>query len=447
MPLLNISTTDAITRWPAHLPLCALTSESQGRWSTHSLLASPDAPIIIPQSDPDPLARLAHHLQSTACSSAASHDPNPGPFGPGWLIALSYELGHALEPTTRPAHFTTDNPWPFSIVLWRCPWLLKRSSPHGPWSLTGTPNPAADEILRALTSTSPPPPSAHISNLRHQTTAADFQRAVRRAVEYIHAGDIFQANLSHRLLADFSGSPRALFASMLIAAQPWYAAFLELESPDTRRAVISASPELLLQFEPQARSLITRPIKGTRPASSGRHSLENSPKDHAELNMIVDLMRNDLGRVAEPGSVRVVDPRAIEHHAHNADHAPPDAGILHTTATIHARLRDNLSFIDALRAVFPGGSITGAPKVRAMQIIAELERRPRGLYTGSIGYISDHGHAVLNIAIRTAVVASDQLSYDIGAGIVADSDPHAEYLETLDKARILLDLAPSHEHT
>ena len=178
--------------------------------------------------------------------------------------------------------------------------------------------------------------------------------------------------------------------------------------------------------------MVTRPIKGTRPRGSDAEEdrrlaaeLAASPKDRAELTMIVDLERNDLGRVCRYGTVRVIDPLAVESFAQ----------VHHLVATVEGRLRAGLGPVDVIRAVFPGGSITGAPKIRAMEIIDELEPTRRSLYTGAIGYLSRGGTSGFNIAIRTMTVEGDRVSYQVGGGIVADSDPQAEYEETLHKGR------------
>ncbi|MEM1213940.1 MAG: anthranilate synthase component I family protein, partial [Planctomycetota bacterium] len=199
------------------------------------------------------------------------------------------------------------------------------------------------------------------------------------------------------------------------------------------RTLISASPELFLELNADRR-VTTRPIKGTRPAQTPTEQLRDSLKDQAELNMIVDLLRNDLGRVARFGSVRVAQPRTIESHP----------TVHHAVATVQAQLRPGLGLVDLIRATFPGGSITGAPKIRAMQIIDELEPVRRGPYCGAVGLI-DGPSAWLNITIRTALVEQDpagrgRLDFSVGGGIVADSDPAAEQQECLDKAAALLDV-------
>ena len=242
---------------------------------------------------------------------------------------------------------------------------------------------------------------------------------MRRALEYIRAGDVYQVNLTHPLRAPFEGSARALAADAIERTGAWYGGYLE--TPE--RAIVSTSPELLASVAPGGR-VVSRPIKGTRPAG-GEAELERSDKDAAELAMIVDLMRNDLGRVCRLGGVRVEAGREIEAHA----------AVAHGVATVAGELRPDASWEDILRAVFPAGSITGAPKVRAMQIIDELEPEPRGAYCGSLAWFGDDGSMDLSVAIRTAEIVGGELRYGVGAGIVADSDPASEWRETLDKAR------------
>jgi len=184
----------------------------------------------------------------------------------------------------------------------------------------------------------------------------------------------------------------------------------------------------------------TKPIKGTRPRSGGIDpaslqadqknfdELVNSEKEQAELNMIIDLERNDLGRICKYGTIKVTQPRTIESYP----------TVFHAVATVEGQLREKISFCDILRAMFPGGSITGAPKVSAMKIIDQTEPTARGVYTGSIGYIGIDGDVSLNIAIRTIIIKGDKAFAQVGGGIVADSDPDAEWEETLVKARALL---------
>ncbi|MBV8782496.1 MAG: anthranilate synthase component I family protein, partial [Phycisphaerae bacterium] len=193
-------------------------------------------------------------------------------------------------------------------------------------------------------------------------------------------------------------------------------------------AIVSNSPELFIDVDTQ-RTIRTRPIKGTRPRQLGmERELLDSAKDAAELNMIIDLERNDLGRICQIGSVRVEQPRMIEAHP----------TVYHGVATVSAKLCDDVGFVEILRAMFPGGSITGAPKIRAMQIIDELEAARRGVYCGAIGWLGSGGVMQFNVAIRTIVIRDEVATFSVGGGIVADSEPDAEYEETIVKAKAML---------
>jgi para-aminobenzoate synthetase component I len=247
-------------------------------------------------------------------------------------------------------------------------------------------------------------------------------------LEYIAAGDVFQVNLSQRFTARGEFDPLDVFLRLRNSSPAPFSAFLRWDD----LAVVSASPEWF--YQTRADNIVTRPIKGTRPRGQSEEDdarlaaeLAASPKDRAELTMIVDLERNDIGRVCQYGSVVVKDALQVESFAQ----------VHHLVATVEGRLRPDVGPIDIIRAMFPGGSITGAPKIRAMEIIDELEPNRRGLYTGSIGYLSRGGSSGFNIAIRTILVEGDRASYQVGGGIVADSDPEAEYEETLAKGRAL----------
>lgn len=263
-----------------------------------------------------------------------------------------------------------------------------------------------------------------------QWTRDGFCSAVRRALDYIAAGDIYQVNLAQSWACPWPKRADALaFYERLRAVSPApHGAFMNLGE----RHVLSASPELFLRME--GRGIITRPIKGTRPRSAEAQQdaqaaaeLRTSPKETAELVMITDLERNDLGQVCEFGSVRVADMLRLE----------PYPQVYHLVSTVEGTLRPEVDHIEALAACFPGGSITGAPKKRAREIIAELEPAARGLFTGAIGYFGVDGHSQFSIAIRTAVVEAERISFHAGAGIVADSDPVREFEETYHKAEAL----------
>jgi para-aminobenzoate synthetase component 1 len=254
---------------------------------------------------------------------------------------------------------------------------------------------------------------------------------VARVREYIFAGDIFQANLSQRFEASCSESPWAFYRRLRAHNPAPFAAFMDL--PDA--AIVSASPERFLHVDPSGH-VETRPIKGTRARGFGPEhdaalgqALTESAKDRAENLMIVDLMRNDLSRVCTAGSVRVSELFSLERYA----------TVHHLVSTVVGDLAPGQDALDALRLSFPGGSITGAPKLRAMEIIADSEPSRRGVYCGSIGYWSVTGALDTNIAIRTAVIRNGRIYFSAGGGIVADSDPEQEYRETLDKARATID--------
>ncbi|MCL4515753.1 MAG: aminodeoxychorismate synthase component I [Firmicutes bacterium] len=260
-------------------------------------------------------------------------------------------------------------------------------------------------------------------------TREAYCRAVQRAIDYIYAGDIYQVNLSQRFAGEFAADPVGLYRRLRDINPAPFAAFLNFREV----AVIGSSPERFLKLADGV--VETRPIKGTRPRGRTpeedqalRDELINSVKDRAELVMIVDLERNDLGRVCEPGSVQVTELFTLEEYA----------TVYHLVATITGRLKEDKDAIDLLKASFPGGSITGAPKIRSMEIIEELEPTRRNIYTGSIGYLGFDGDADLNIVIRTIMIKDHKAYFQVGGGIVADSVPEKEYQETLDKAKALI---------
>lgn len=274
--------------------------------------------------------------------------------------------------------------------------------------------------------------------LRSGMGKARYCEAVARGVEYIRAGDVFQVNLAHPLEAAFRGDARSLARELFARSGPRYGAYLEWEEGDEKFAAISLSPELFFTFDSTTRRIVTRPMKGTRPGTADATELRDSPKDRAELDMIIDLMRNDLGRMCEIGSVKVEARREIERHA--------AGGVWQAVGQVAGVAREGTGIAEIMRAMFPAGSVTGAPKIRAMQIIGELEDRPRGPYCGSIGVIGSDGSATFNVAIRTAFIRGTGklpglfddgvVEYWVGAGIVADSRPELEWQETLHKASI-----------
>ena len=377
-----------------------------------------------------------------AALAATRIDPAPAdgldlPVRGGWIGYLSYELGRAIEPAVAASAGRPRDEWPLLQLAW-CPDALVHDHSTGAWYAVGTPAPPEPPPAPRCAETAPPPALGAWSS----TLSPDaYVAAVTRTLEYIGAGDVFQANVTQRLSSPFAGSTRALARTALAASGAWYGAYLELPGG---RTLVSMSPELFLEVEPRGRRVRSRPIKGTRPRRVDPRDLARSEKDAAELHMIVDLMRNDLGRVCCFGTVEVPVARTIETHG----------TVHHGVGEVTGTLRDAVSVTDLLRATFPAGSVTGAPKIRAMQIIETLEPAPRGPYCGAVGFISDHGAVGLNVAIRTMLLQGDRppgrsgellngvLDYGVGGGIVADSEPLAEYRESLDKAAVLAEVLP-----
>jgi anthranilate synthase component 1 len=266
--------------------------------------------------------------------------------------------------------------------------------------------------------------------LHARTTRPDFEQSVERVLEHIRAGDIFQGVLSQRFEADFDRDPLDLYRALRVSNPAPYMYFLKL-GPE--HAVLGSSPEILVTLD--GRCATTRPLAGTRPRGASPQEdaglasdLLEDEKERAEHIMLVDLARNDLGRVCEYGSVHVTRQFEIERHAR----------VMHIVSEVEGRLRPGRDALDLLRAAFPAGTVTGAPKIRAMEIIDSLEPVRRGLYGGAIGYIDPAGRMDLCLAIRTIVVHRGRVLLQAGAGVVADSEPSREYDETRHKASALV---------
>ena len=394
--------------------------------------------LAIDRGEPGAIGRLAEQVaRYPACDGVQGV-----PFVGGWVGYLSYEAGLGIEgirPTTAPdiglpavrfdlydtaavfdhlreQWYAVGVDWPDGVCVGRPPLRERMAEVQRRLASTGTPGP-----LRGDEPLCPPP----IPNMSRE----DYLARVQRAKHYIEAGDVYQVNLTQRFSTTTRAGPLDLYRRLRVANPACYAALLCWGD----QAVISSSPELFLDVRDG--QVVTRPIKGTRPRigdevidSLRRRELAESEKDRAELTMIVDLLRNDLGRVCEFGSVRVVCAAELEAHP----------TVYHLVGTIVGRLGRERNWADLLRASFPGGSITGAPKIRAMQIIDELEPTCRSVYCGSVGYIGLDGGVCLNIAIRTMIYEAGRLHLFAGGGIVADSDPADEYDETLAKAAGLL---------
>lgn len=379
---------------------------------------------VIAHDHPDPIGAVCDLVSGSDLTNTDTHTDA------GWLVMLAYGLGRVIEPkaTARRGH-DGQEPFPLAVV--------QRWSSCAP----ETPDPA-DSSDPAVT---PRGPGAHrgftLGTLRSSMGPGAYMRAVDRTLAYIAAGDIYQANIAHHLAGAFSGSIDACASALLAAAEPRYGATMVFDHLGVRHGICSASPELFFTYDPSSRTLRTEPMKGTRPLEGGSASeLRGSIKDRAELDMITDLMRNDLGRVCRAGTVRVLDPRRIEAHG---------SGVLQASSLIEGRLGASLGLGEVIGATFPPGSVTGAPKVRAMQIIDELEDTPRGAYCGSLLSIRDSGAITASVLIRTAHIwgtpdpddpdriTDGRFAFPVGAGIVADSVARDEWAETLTKAGFL----------
>jgi para-aminobenzoate synthetase component 1 len=367
-------------------------------------------------------------------------DPAIPPFQGGLIGFLGYDLAPRIERLPRRA--ARDSRLPdIRLALYDTAVAIDSHTGTAElwaWDLTGEGRPAAErrvhawreELYRALRA--PAAGATRTSTLGRLISSfsrENYRATVHRVLEYIAAGDVFQVNLSQRFMAWGQPEPLDLYLRLKETSPAPFAAFLRWDD----LAVVSASPEWF--YQTRAGRLVTRPIKGTRPRGMDpgedarlAAELRASPKDRAELTMIVDLERNDLGRVCRYSSVIVRDPMKVESFAQ----------VHHLVATVEGQLRPEVGPVEVIRALFPGGSITGAPKIRAMQIIDELEPSRRSLYTGAIGYLSRGGSSAFNIAIRTILVEGNRASFQVGGAIVADSDPEAEYAETLAKARGML---------
>jgi len=302
--------------------------------------------------------------------------------------------------------------------------------------LQGGPAPSDHRVpggSRLRLDATPPPPTYPVPGslgFRSTFSPAGYRGAVRRAIEWIRAGDVYQVNLSQRFETRSEESPAALYRRLRDASPAPFGAYFAGDG----FSVLSTSPERFLRLTSSGDAQ-TRPIKGTRPRNDDpledrrlAVELESSVKDRAENLMIVDLLRNDLSRVCRPSSVRAVDLFRVESYR----------TVHHLVSTVEGRLREGRVAADLLRAAFPCGSVTGAPKIRAMQIISQLEPVARGPYCGALGYMGFGGDMDTSVSIRIAVATEGRIAFHAGGGIVADSDPEAEYEETLDKARAIV---------
>ena len=365
---------------------------------------------------------------------------NSLPFTGGWLLYLGYELASEIEPSLH----LPGNPDPVVALAIRAPaaWIRDRTSGQA-WlvaeagfeTLLDEFERHAQQLHQARQMREPHAEGASFHIVEDEPDG--FLRAVLRALEYIAAGDVYQANLSRgwQARATMPSNPLSIYQRLRLTNPSPFAALLRYDD----FTVMSSSPERLVRI--RGNGVSTRPIAGTRPrgatpqADAARvRSLLKNAKERAEHVMLIDLERNDLGRVCVGGSVRVDEYMSVETYAH----------VHHIVSNVSGRLRNDVSPIGVVRALFPGGTITGCPKVRCMEIIAELEGVGRGAYTGSLGYLNRDGSCDLNILIRTITAQHGLVKFRAGAGIVADSNPAQELAETRAKAEGLLRALGAH---
>jgi len=391
----------------------------------------------------DPFGKLNKVLSKYRLDTDYRADLPVGIFCGGWIGYFGYELGRYIE--KLPAQALDDIKMPLVRLCFYdrliCYDRIERSCWLFALQITND-DEGADEKLAGLEAVLAEsekisvarPYQGNLKRIDFSQVRANMSReyyleALDKVKKYIYDGEVYQINFSQRFECDFNARPINLFSWQNFYNPCPYGAYID----GGNFHIVSASPEMFITITDGVIS--TKPIKGTRPRT-GKASVDlrnfnellSSEKEQAELNMIVDLERNDLARICTAGTRKVVQPRTIESYP----------TVFHAVATVAGRLRSEVSFCDILKAVFPGGSITGAPKVRSMEIIDEFEPTQRGVYTGSIGFIGVDGNACLNIAIRTIIITNRKAYVQTGGGIVADSEPQAEWDETITKARALL---------
>ncbi len=391
----------------------------------------------------DPFGKLHQGLDKYKLERDCESSLPKGIFCCGWIGYFSYELGRYIErlpettiddlqmPLIRLCFY--DRVIAYDHIENNC-WLIAVQLPND----IETPEAklAALERLLAKSEGIRPeqPVRGDLDNIDFSQIGCNmdkdyYLRTIEKIKRYIYDGDVYQINFSQRFECDYNAKAIELYHWQNYYNPSPYAAYID----GGDFYIVSTSPEMFITITDGL--IRTKPIKGTRPRinetiqdAKNFNELQNSEKEQAELNMIIDLERNDVARICKPGTRKVVQPRTIETYP----------TVFHAVATVAGRLRKGVRFCDILEAMFPGGSITGAPKVAAMEIIDETEPTARGVYTGSIGFVGIDGNVCLNIAIRTIIITGQKAYAQVGGGIVADSDAEAEWQETITKARALL---------
>lgn len=409
---------------PRRYPFLLQTTGGKG-WDI--LFAFPQSAYLHSEDSPQPFLEVVNDAWQESRTNACNNPTTP--FRGGWFVFTGYELLHEIEPSVLRRE--GKNRFPLA-ALYRIPAAIMCNRTNGEARLF-----AEDEYAECIVAMqddlhcplSPTVPDVTVRDLAEEHPQI-FLDGVGRIQRYIREGDVFQVNLARRWSGVLgSGNAQALYSRLCISNPAPFAGLADFGDFQ----IVSSSPERLVKVS--ARRVETRPIAGTHPRSLSededarlRAALAASPKEQAEHVMLIDLERNDLGRICAPGSVRVEELMAVESYAH----------VHHIESTVSGTLKAGIAPQEVLRALFPGGTITGCPKVRTMQIISELEASPRAAYTGSMGYLNRDGDMDMNILIRTFMLDGNQLSFKAGAGIVADSIAQRELAETRAKAKGLL---------
>jgi len=397
------------------------TESRDGRYSF--LAAWPSEEIRVEFGTDAPFSALRD--LSRPSSELSSQGPKPSEV-PAWIGYIAYDAFWSAPARGEPRFERDGNP---VLLFRRYPALVAIDHEHGDTWIIGDDRSACDMFrvrLDGLAEGSASTPSVGAIEV---DDAQRHREAIESALGYIGEGEVYEVNVARRWSAAFEGDPLELWQAMRVASRVPLGMFLD----GGDHAVLACTMERFIQWDAESKTLVTRPIKGTirREATDDGASqrLRADPKEQAEHSMIVDLMRNDLGRVAEIGTVKVDSPLIVE----------PFTGLYHLVSTVSCITRPDVTLEAILEATFPPGSVTGAPKVRALEIIEELEQHPRGAYCGALGFIDRDGGLSLAVAIRTATVFAGRVYYWAGGGIVEASDPDREVAETELKAKVFLD--------
>ncbi|MGB8331120.1 MAG: anthranilate synthase component I family protein [Polyangiales bacterium] len=399
-------------------------NRSESRDGRYSFLAAwPSDELRVEFGADAPFAAFRNVRQSP--NSVIPSGPQPGEV-PAWIGYIAYDAAWSAPARGSPRFVRRPDP---IILFRRYPALLAIDHERAETWIVGDDRRACTEFANRLSTASGRPRSTPQVGEMEVDDALVHRKAIQRVIDYIGMGEVYEVNVARRWCAPFAGDPLDLWQAMRVASRVPLGLFLD----GGDHAILACTMERFIHWNAATKSLVTRPIKGTvrrEPADAeASQRLRADPKERAEHSMIVDLMRNDLGRVAQIGTVKVDAPLIVE----------PFTGLYHLVSTVSCTTRPDVSLEAILEATFPPGSVTGAPKIRAMELIEELEQHARGVYCGALGFIDHEGGISLAVAIRTATVAAGRVCYWAGGGIVEASDPDREVAETELKATVFLD--------